>query len=132
MRALKLFAVALSLAIACLGLVGIAAPGVLLEFARCLLVPPALYGVAAVRVGFGALLIAVAAASRMPTVLRVFGTFIVIAGLLTPFVAVAWFPEILAWLSEPGLPLLRVLAVLPLVIGLFLAYVIHSQPRSAA
>jgi hypothetical protein len=132
MHTLKLLAIALSLAIACLGLLGMTAPGVLLEFARLLLVPPALYGVAAVRLGFGALLIAIAGASRMPTTLRVFGILIVIAGLLTPFVAVEWFRETLGWLSGSGLSLLRVIAVLPLVIGLFLAYAIHLRPRSAA
>jgi hypothetical protein len=132
MRALKLLATALSLAIACVGLVGVAAPTVLLDFAQSLLVPPALYGVAAVRVGFGALLIAVAARSRMPTFLRVLGTFIFIAGLLTPFVAVEWFRDALTWLSGPRLTFLRLIAILPLGIGLFLAYLIESPPNRAA
>jgi len=33
--------------------------------------------------------------------------------------------------TVPGITLLRVVAVLPLVVGLCLAYVIHSKPRTA-
>ena len=127
MRVLKLLAAALNLAIACVGLVGVAAPGVLLDFVRSLLVPPALYGVAAGRIGFGGLLVAVAAGSRMPTFLRVLGILIFIAGLLTPFVAVEWFRDALTSLSGPRVTLVRLIAILPLGIGLFLAYVILGR-----
>ena len=69
MRFLQLVVTLMSLAIGGLGVLGISAPAVLLDLGRTLLAPPALYGVAAVRVVFGALLISVATASRQPVIL---------------------------------------------------------------
>jgi hypothetical protein len=71
MKILRLCATLFSFGIVALGMLGIASPPVLLEFAQSLLVPPALYGVAAVRIAFGVLLLAVAGEARMPRALRV-------------------------------------------------------------
>jgi hypothetical protein len=125
MKILRLCATLFSLGIAGLGVLGIAAPSLLLELGRSLLLPPALYGVAAVRVAFGVLLIVIAAGSRMPRTLRLIGAFIVVAGLLTPFVGVLPFDEALAWFSMHRLGLFRLVATLPMIGGIFLAYAIN-------
>ena len=130
MKFLKLLTTVMSLAISCVGGLGVTAPSILLEFGRSLLTPPALYWAAALRVIFGALLILVAKESRMPGALRVIGAFIVVAGLLTPFFGADRFGEALTWFSGQGSLLIRAVAVLPLIAGLFFAYAINSHRRS--
>lgn len=133
MNILKIVATIMSLTIASLGVLGVVAPGVLLEFGRSLLAPSAIYWVAAVRVVFGALLILVAAESRMPRTLRVIGVFIVVAGLLTPLIGTEFFSQALTWVSgQPPFFLVRAVAVLPFVAGLFFVYAINSHRRVAA
>ena len=132
MNILKFLATLMSLAIAGLGVLGVAAPGVLLEFAGSLLVPPALYGVAAVRVVFGALLVLVATESRMPRTLRVIGVLIVVAGLLTPLLGAERTASILAWMSAQAPLLVRAVAVVPVLVGAFFAYAINPRRRAAA
>ena len=129
MKVLKALATVMSLAIAGLGVVGVVAPAVLLEFGRSLLTPPALYWVAAVRIVFGALLILVATESRMPRTLRVIGILIVVAGLLTPLFGTERFGEAIAWFSAQAPFLIRAVALAPLVIGLFFVYAINSHRR---
>jgi len=131
MRILKAIATLMSLAVAVLGLVGVFAPEALLSFGRLLLAPPALYAVAVARVVFGVLLIAVAARSRVPRALRVLGSFIVVAGLITPFFAVERFGGVVVWLSERP-TLVRVFALVPLLLGLLLIYVINTNRKVAA
>lgn len=128
MKILRLCAILFSLGIAGLGALGIAAPSVLIALGASFMLPPALYTVAAVRVAFGVLLMAIAAGSRMPRTLRVIGVFIVLAGLLTPFAGVLPFDEALAWFSGDRLGLFRLVAMLPLVGGIFLAYAISPGP----
>ena len=132
MKLLKLLATVMSLAIAGLGVLGAAAPAVLLEFGGSLLAAPALYWVAAVRVVFGTLPILVAAGSRMPVALRVVGVLIVVAGLFTPLFGTERFLGAFAWFSGQGPLLVRAVAVLPIIIGLFLVYAINSNRRVAA
>ena len=132
MKLLKLVATVMSLAIAGLGGWGVVAPAALLAFGGSLLAPPALYWVAAVRVVFGSLLILVAAESRMPRTLRVVGVFFVVAGLLTPLFGTERFHEAFTWFSGQGSLLVRAVAVLPLIIGLFFVYALNSHRRAAS
>ncbi|MEO8186172.1 MAG: hypothetical protein ABI580_02265 [Burkholderiaceae bacterium] len=129
MAVLKLIASLISLAIAGLGILGIAEPAALLEFGRSLLAPPALYAVAAVRILFGALLIFVAGQSQTPRTLRVIGVFIVVAGLLTPLFGPERSAEGFSWLSSQGLNFIRTVAALPVVFGIFLVYAINARLR---
>jgi hypothetical protein len=131
MKFLKLGTLLMCLLVAGLGVLGITAPAVLLELGRSLLAPPALYGVAAVRVAFGALLILVAVESRLPRTLRVIGAFIVVAGLLTAFIGTERPTEAFAWLSAQGPLFIRAIAVLPVIFGIFLAYSIKAPHRAA-
>ena len=132
MKFLKLVATLMSLAVVGLGVLGISAPAVLLEFGRSLLAPPALYGVAAVRVVFGGLLISVATASRLPRTLRVIGVFMVVAGLLTPLFGTDRSVEAFTWLSGQGLLFIRTVAILPVLLGMFLVYAINAHRRGPA
>ncbi len=132
MKVLKLVATGISLAITCLGVIGITAPDVLLEFGRSSLAPPALYWVIAVRIVFGGLLIRIAAESRFPKVLRVVGVVIIVASILTLVFGAERFLEVFDWLSAQEPMLIRVIAVLPVIVGLFFAYAINRRPHGAA
>ena len=79
---------ALGLIVAAIGVLGVAAPTVLLGLGQSLQTANALYVVAAMRVTFGAILLWVAPVSRTPRILRVLGVSIIIAGVLTPFFGV--------------------------------------------
>ena len=127
MKALKLIATVMSLGISSLGLVGIAAPAILLGFGSALIAPPALYWVAAVRGAFGALLILVATQSRLPRTLRTIGTIILVAGLITPLVGTELVGEVFAWFSSQPTLLVRAIAFVPFVVGLFFVYVINRR-----
>lgn len=128
MKLLRLVATVMSLAIAGLGILGLAAPAVLLETARSLLSPPALYWVAAVRVVFGALLILVAATSRVPRTLRVIGVFIIVAGLLTPLlVPTQRFGQAFTWFAGQGLLFVRIAAAFAFVVGLLFVYAVNPH-----
>ena len=129
MKFLTLLTSLMALAIAAVGILGMVAPGLLLELARPLTTGTGLLGVAVVRVMFGVLLLLLAPASRVPGIIRVIGLVIVIAGILTPFFGIA--AGALTWISGQDLRLMRAVAILPFVFGLFIVYAINS-PRSTA
>lgn len=129
MKLLTLITSLMALAIAAMGVIGIAAPALLLEMARPLTAGTALYGVAVVRVVFGALLLLLASASRLPGTLRVIGFLIIVAGLLTPFFGIA--AGAFTWVSGQEQRLVRAVAILPVAFGLFIVYAINS-PRGGA
>lgn len=128
MHLVKPAASLMSLAVAALGVWGLVAPGALLAFAQSLLAPPNLYFVALVRVLFGGLLILVAAGSRWTAALRAIGIVILIAGVLTPLFPTDRLATLVGALAErPGV--MRAAAILPMLVGLALAYAINQRPR---
>jgi uncharacterized membrane protein len=127
---MKFLAMALGLIVAALGVLGVAAPSVLLEFGRSLQTSNALYIVAAVRVMFGVILLWVAPASRTPKILRVLGVFVIIAGVFTPFFGVERARAIFVWWSTQGPYFTRAWAIVAVVFGLFICYAVTSPRRS--
>ena len=105
------------------GVLGMAAPSVLLEFGRSLHSAGAVYVVAAARIGFGTILLWAAPNSRTPRTLRVLGAFIIIAGLVAPFLGVERSHAVLDWWSTQGSFFTRAWPVAAVGVGLFVAYV---------
>ena len=132
MHIAKLLAMILGLAIAGVGTLGVVAPSVLLEFGRSLQTTNALYVVAAVRVVFGAVLLWAAQGSRMPTLFRVVGALIMIAGAFTPFFGIERSRAMFDWWSSQGALFTRACAIVAIAFGLFVAYAVTSPRRSAA
>src|SRR5688572_2604602 len=99
---MKLLAAAMGLMLATVGVIGVAAPSALLDFGRSLQTQNALYAATAIRVAFGAVLLAAAAGTRMPTTLRVIGILLIIAGLAGLFFGVERTKAIADWLSIQG------------------------------
>jgi hypothetical protein len=123
---------ALGAVIAAIGLVGVVAPSVLLEFGRSVQTTGALYAVAGARVAIGALLFQVSSVSRMPTTLRVIGTLLVVSGLLTPFFGIERAQAMLTWWSAQGQVFMRAWSALPVTFGLFVIYALAPPHRGDA
>jgi hypothetical protein len=132
MKLPKLLATVMALLIAAMGVLGVAFPSVLLEFGQSLQTPSALLAAAAIRIVFGAVLVWVASASRMPRTLRVIGFLVIVGGILTPVFGVERFQAILNWFSSQGPLLMRAWASTAVVFGVFVAYVVNSPRRTAA
>ena len=118
------------LIIAALGILGIVAPTVLLELAAFALTQFGLYVAGALRVAFGLVLIAAAAASRLPWTLRILGALIVVAGVITPFFGVERARAMVDWWSAQGLIFMRGWAALAVIFGFFIIYAV--APRRVA
>jgi len=128
----KVLAIVIGLLLVAVGIVGVVAPSFIVEFGRSLLFPIAIYIVAAFRLGVGVVLLLVAADSRLPSVLRIFGIVIVLAGVFTLFLGVEHSRAILDWWSKQGSLFMRFCLAGPLVIGLFIIYALTSPRRTAA
>ena len=127
----NLLATALGLVVAAIGVLGIAAPAVLVELGRSLQSSGSLYVAAVIRVAFGAILFWAAPNSRTPRTLHVLGIFIIIAGLLTPFIGVERSRAMFGWWSTQDPFLTRALPMVAVGLGLFIAYAASSPRRSA-
>jgi hypothetical protein len=123
----------IGLCICALGIVAIAAPELPLNAVRYFQASSAilLYLAAAIRIVFGVVLVRAAAASRVPMILRVLGSIIVISGLLTPFFGAWGAQTVFDWWSAGGPGLVRSCAGLVLVIGVFIVYAVTPARRAA-
>jgi len=113
------------------GLLGIVAPQLFVDVIRVFQEEPMIYVAAALRLAIGVVLICAASGSRIPMFLRVFGSIIVIGGLLTPFVGAQFAHMILALWSTRGIGLVRIFAVVSLALGVVTAYAILPARRNA-
>ncbi len=128
---MRLLAAAMGLIIAVVGGVGVVAPSVLLEFGRSLQTPDTFYIVTGIRVIFGAILLWVAAGSRMPIIVGVIGILIIVAGLLGPWFGLERSQALLDAWSSRGPVFVRTWAAVAVMFGLFIAYAVGSARRGA-
>ena len=108
------------------GVVGLTSPDRLMALGRYVVTPAGLYGIAALRVAVGLVLLLVAPVSRLPRTLRVIGVIVLIAGLATPLFGVQRASAVLDWEAAQGTVLIRVVAGLVLAIGGFLAFAVSG------
>lgn len=113
------------------GIIGLIVPNVLLTVGRDVLTPTGLYVIAALRVFIGLLLIVAAKASRMPRLVRILGSIVLVAGIATPLFGVDRSVAILDWYARQGLFVLRLAALVLVAAGAFMIYVIGSLRRRA-
>lgn len=122
---MKTLAFCVALAIMAVGAVGILFPPGLLWIARQSLSSNAFYLIAGARIGFGAILISVAAASRTPKALLVLGSLILIAGIataLTGLFGIDRASAIIDWWTQQGFGIVRLTAAVVMGLGGFVAY----------
>ena len=127
--------VVLALCIAALlvaqGLIGLAAPDTFSGVVRFMQTSPAINAAAAVRVAIGIVLLQAASTSRLPIFMRILGGFVLVGGILTPFVGRQFAEVILNWWSSHGSALVRLFAAVSLALGLVTAYAVAPKPRNA-
>ena len=130
-RVTVVLALCISLLLLVQGLIGLVAPDVFAGVVRFMQTFPAIYAAAAVRVAVGMVLLQAASTSRLPIFLRIFGSFVLLGGLLTPFVGRQFAEVILDWWSSHGSALVRLFAAASLALGLVTAYAVAPKPRNA-
>ena len=127
MRAIPYVALLLGLLIAALGIYGLAAPeelaGAINEIQKRITV----YGIAAIRVAIGVILMLAAGTSRAPFLLGALGLIIVLGGLITPFMAAPLRASVQRWLADGSLTNLRIWAGVALAAGAFIFWA--TKPR---
>ena len=128
---MRWLAVAIGLVVTAIGILGMAAPAILLDTARLSVTPLGLYVVAALRVAFGLVLIRVAPISRAPRAFRILGAFIVVAGIITPFLGIERARAILEWWTAQGTVFFQISMALPVIFGLFIVYAVAPRRRAA-
>lgn len=107
-----------------IGLTGVVAPDYLAMISQRAVTPVGIYVAAALRIGFGIVLMIVAPSSRAPRTLRILGALALLAGVATLFLGVERAQAVLEWWLAQGPACTRLWAVLPLVLGSFIAYAI--------
>ncbi len=115
------------LIVTAIGILGMAAPALLLDAMRFTQTSVGLYVVAALRVAFGLILIGVAATSRAPRTLRILGVFVVVAGTITAVIGVERAHAIVDWWSAQGTAFMRSWAALAVILGLFIIYAVAPR-----
>lgn len=113
-----------------IGLIALIGPYGFLGAAEYSVTPHGLYVVAALRVGFGLVLLGASTGSRMPKLLRVFGIIAVIAGLTTPLLGIDRARAIFNWASVHGPGVIRAWGVIALAIGGLIAYALAGKRRA--
>jgi hypothetical protein len=111
---MKSVAIAASLVIAALGVIGIVSPDAMLQVARPF---ETWYGATALRVVFGGSVALAAPRSRAPRALLVVGLGYLVAGLLTPFLGVEFGLGVHDWWVAQGPGFVRLWAVIALAFG---------------
>jgi hypothetical protein len=123
---MRLVGLIIGVLIILIGAIGLARPDLLLSLGRSVITPGGLYVIAAVRIAVGLFFLLAAGASRAPRVLRVLGVIVILAGLATPWFGVARSQAILDWATSAGLPFMRCVAGVVMLIGGLLVYAFRS------
>jgi hypothetical protein len=113
------------------GIIGLAAPDIFAGIVGFMQTSPAIYAAAAVRVAVGIVLLQAASTSRLPIFMRILGGFVLLGGLVTPFVGRQFAEVILDWWSSHGSALVRLFAAVSFALGLVTAYAVAPKPRNA-
>jgi len=124
---MKFLAVMIGVLALVIGLVGVIVPFALLKAADYATTPIGLYVVAALRIGIGIVLFLVAPTTRAPKLIRVFGGIAIAAGVITVLLGVDRARAIVAWETAQGATLIRLSAVLALLFGGYLVFVVTSR-----
>jgi len=129
---MRIAALFVALFVIVVGVVGIFLPDSVMTIAQYVVTPVGLYAIAALRIVIGLVLMLVAPISRMPRTLRVVGAVVLVAGFVTPLFGVERTRAIMDWEFAQGTALLRVVAVLLLAIGGFIAFAVATGRRPEA
>ena len=122
---MKTLAFSIALVIMVIGIFGGLVPSGFVWIAQHVVTSDAFYIIAAVRVAFGLVMISAALRSRAPKTLRVLGWVILLAGIITALMglfAMDAARSMVEWMLQRGLVVRRLMGVLVLAVGGFIAY----------
>jgi len=131
---MKTLVFVLALVIMAFGAVIVLVPSGLERIAQHVVTPGAVCVIAMVRVAFGLVLISVASVSRTPRTIRILGYLILIAGIATAvmgLVAIERVRSMVEWWLQQGTGVLRLVGVVVLALGGFVAYACAPARRGA-
>ena len=117
-------ALAFSLLIVGLGVMGLVSPPRSIGVVRAFATPGGLYFAAAVRIVMGTALYLAAPDSRAPELLRVLGVITLVVGFATPLFGLERFLRMVDWWSAKGPALIRTQGAFAVAVGLLLAWVL--------
>lgn len=129
MRVLRKIGLAIGALIILASAISFAAPVLRLAAERSMMTPTGLDAIAALRIAIGLVFVLAAPASRAPRTLRVLGSIVIIAGLVTPWFGVARALAALNWSAGAGPTVMRLDAVAGMALGGFLVYVFRTPAR---
>lgn len=124
-------ALALGIAIAILGMLGIASPESLAGILRQFQSSAGLFLAAGVRVALGISLFLSAPTSRAPATLRILGVVFLAAGVVMPFLGLEFFTSALDSFLSLGRWAAAVWGVVAIGLGLFVVYAVFPGARPA-
>ena len=120
-------AMAVGLLIAAIGVLGIAAPSILLELGRAMQSTGGLWLLGFLRIVCGAILLWAAPNSRTPRILIALGILIILFGMATPFIGIEKTRAMFDWWTSQGSSLGRAWPVLAIALGGYIAWVVTSR-----
>jgi len=118
--------------VALVGLAGTVSPGFLVGLFRNSVTPPALYGVAVIRILMGLLFFAVARGSRHPAILRTLGIIVIAAGVGTPALGPERARAVLRWGLSLGPHVVQIVGAFWLVLGVVILSAVGFGRRASA
>lgn len=127
MRSLALL---IALVAVVVGFVALIKPDVLLALGNRVVTPVGLYGIGAIRVAVGIVLVMVARQSRTPAALRAIGVLVVLAGLTLPILGVERTHVILDWEPMRSGAVLRLAGLAIVAFAAFLAFSVSGARRT--
>lgn len=90
-----------------------------------------LFGVAALRIGLGALVIGAASSARMPCTLKVLGAFFILAGFFTPVLGVENLRTLVGEIYGESVAMIRMGMIFGIAFLVFLVYALLSAQEKA-
>lgn len=120
----------LSIFIAALGALGMAAPERLAGVVRSFQTRTGLYITGVTRIVFGVALVFAAPGSRAPAVLWILGIVIFVTGLITPVIGLERFRHLTDWWLARGPWFARIWGFVAFAMGLLLAYAVAPWGRA--
>jgi len=128
---MKQLALVLSVVVATIGAIGVMSPEALLGVARYFETPAGLYVAAGLRIVLGIALFVAAPTSRMPGAIRVVGSFVFVAGIVTPFFGTDRLRAVIDWWFSQGGLVVRTAPAFALAFGGFLIWALLPKSNAA-
>jgi len=118
----ELIVIAVSLFVACMGVLGLASPSTMVRFASSWQFRTGLWVASVIRFAFGVALWGAAIGSQFPVAFRVLSAMSVISAFILPLIGVSRLKSLLAWWSRQSHVFLRTWSAAAVLMSVFLIW----------